>query len=62
MTGRAIYGSEGYRVGIYRVAKKTYHCHLCGAEIRKGARYVWRKPFWRDGGFAVCAKHFEGGK
>ena len=50
---------RGFFYGALRVARKTYRCYLCGAEIKPGEKYIWRKPFWRDKGFQVCLKHFE---
>jgi hypothetical protein len=47
--------SEYY--GIIKVARKSYKCYLCGAEIKKGEKYIWRKPFWSDKPFQVCIKH-----
>ena len=50
--------SEYY--GIVKVARKSYRCYLCGAEIKPGEKYIWRKPFWRDRPFQVCLKHDVG--
>jgi hypothetical protein len=50
---------QGFYFGELKTARKSYTCYLCGAEIRPGDKYVYRKPFWRDRGFQVCLKHFE---
>jgi hypothetical protein len=50
---------QGFYFGVLRTARKNYKCYLCGAEIRPGEKYVYRKPFWRDKGFQVCLKHVE---
>jgi len=50
--------SEYY--GVTKVARKNYKCYLCGAEIKPGDKYIWRKPFWSDKPFQVCLKHDVG--
>jgi len=51
--------TQGFHFGELRKARKPYVCWLCGAEIKKGEEYIWRKPFWRDQPFQVCLRHAE---
>jgi hypothetical protein len=46
--------------GVERVARKEYKCHFCGSEIKKGEKYIWRKPLWRDEPFQICTRHNVG--